>query len=214
MDASGKALFERPVAYNMYRAPTDNDRSQSEAWRRFHWQEMIPRIYAIQVEKEENNVCIISDGSLGWLGFDPSMRMKTKLRIYGTGEMKIFIQTRMADKRPSLPRFGLRMFLPKSFAQMEYLGYGPEESYLDKRQSSYWGRFAPTIDALYVDYIRPQENGSHCGCTWVQIANTYTQLGVYAQSQFSFNASRYTQEELELKGTIMNWNPVAAPCCA
>lgn len=47
----------------------------------------------------------------------------------------------MSNKVTFLPRFGIRLFLPRSFTQVRYYGYGPYESYADKRQASYMGRF-------------------------------------------------------------------------
>ena len=49
---------------------------------------------------------------------------------------------------------------------------------------------------MHEGYIRPQENGSHFDCDYVEASNP--QFGILAVSSqpFSFNASIYTQEEL------------------
>ena len=97
---------------------------------------------------------------------------------------------------PSLPRLGLRLFLPESMNQVDYCGMGPQESYVDKHRASYHGFFNATVADLHQDYIRPQENGSHSDCNEVTISDSDRSLTALALSPFSFNASHYTQEEL------------------
>ena len=43
----------------------------------------------------------------------------------------------------------------------------------------------------------PQENGSHFDCDYVDIANGQFGFAAASEKTFSFNASVYTQEELE-----------------
>ncbi|MDO5132294.1 MAG: glycoside hydrolase family 2 TIM barrel-domain containing protein [Eubacteriales bacterium] len=52
---------------------------------------------------------------------------------------------------------------------------------------------------LHEDYIRPQENGSHCDCDYVTLCDNSYSLTAYSTVPFSFNASVYTQEELTAK---------------
>ena len=122
--------------------------------------------------------------------------------------MSIAVKARIADQRPPLPRFGLRLFIPRVFEDVSYLGYGPQESYSDKRQSSYFGHFLTTVDRMHEDYIRPQENGAHFGCCKLTLLNESLALDVRSANPFSFNASPYTQEELAEKKH--NWELV--PC--
>ena len=76
---------------------------------------------------------------------------------------------------------------------------GPYESYADKHQASCYGRYRTDVAGLHEDYIRPQENGSHMGCDYVQLSDENSGLAAVSEQTFSFNASVYTQEELEKK---------------
>ena len=89
---------------------------------------------------------------------------------------------------------------------MSYFGYGPHESYIDKHRASYMDLFATTVSALHQDYIRPQENGSHYNCSFVQVGG-FTAVG---RRPFSFNASEYTPEELT--GKAHNYELEKAGC--
>ena len=119
--------------------------------------------------------------------------------VHGGGQLDVDIQGQRNTEFRFLPRFGLRLFLNKQLDQVDYCGYGPMESYLDKRRAASYGRFGGNMDSLHEDYIRPQENGSHFGCDWVTLSGDKLGLQVVSQEPFSFNASLYTQEELETK---------------
>ena len=102
---------------------------------------------------------------------------------------------------PFLPRFGLRLFVPKPMRQIAYCGLGPNESYIDKRRSSYHGVFSGTPESLFEPYIKPQENGNHHDCDWASVASDDTELLVLRAGDhaFDFQALPYTQEELTAK---------------
>lgn len=52
---------------------------------------------------------------------------------------------------------------------------------------------------LHEDYIRPQENGSHCDCDYVKVESDTAVLTAAGEKTFAFNASLYTAEELTEK---------------
>ena len=74
---------------------------------------------------------------------------------------------------------------------------GPRESYRDKQQASSHGLYRTKVDKLHEDYIRPQENGSHFDCDYVEMSGTQFGIAVAGEHTFSFNASHYTQEILQ-----------------
>ena len=59
------------------------------------------------------------------------------------------------------PRVGVRFDLPPELRQASWFGTGPNESYPDTRRAARVGRFAADIDELNVAYSRPQETGHH-----------------------------------------------------
>ena len=78
-----------------------------------------------------------------------------------------------------------------------YYGMGPHESYRDKHQSTSHGLYRAKVSEMHEDYIMPQENSSHFDCDYVELANGQFGIAVASEKTFSFNASVYTQEELE-----------------
>lgn len=187
------------VLYNLWRAPTDNDAAIRREWERFALDRLEPRVYDTQIAPLEKGVAVTSQVSLGWMTHMPFMRLTTTVTVLPGGSLTITLDGQVTPKRPVLPRFGLRLMLPPDFNEAEYLGYGPHESYADKRQSDWWGAFRETIDSAREDHIRPQESGSHMGCTALTVKSSRAALAVHADEPFSFHFSRYSQEELTQK---------------
>ena len=117
--------------------------------------------------------------------------------IDGTGKIHADMLMEKDPEFPVLPRFGIRLFLEKGMEEVAYFGMGPQESYRDKHQGSYHGLFRAKVAELHEDYIRPQENGSHFDCDYVQAEGARYGLTAVSDDTFSFQASEYTQEELE-----------------
>ena len=119
-----------------------------------------------------------------------------------------------------LPRFGIRLFLNKSFDSAEYYGYGPYESYADKHRASYMGLFEDKISNMHEDYIRPQENSSHWGCKYASVTDGNTVIRFESDGDFSFNASEYTPKRsspesattLELENARATSSALTARC--
>ena len=117
--------------------------------------------------------------------------------IDGNGTISSQISAVKEEEFPELPRFGIRLFLNKKLENVSYFGMGPQESYRDKCQGSSHGCYRAKVSQLHEDYIRPQENGSHFDCDYVTAANTQFGITAVSEQPFSFQASVYTQEELE-----------------
>jgi beta-galactosidase len=192
-------LIEKPLEFNAFRAPTDNDCSVKNDWYKFHFNELITKVYSIDTAREDNCITVTSHTALGWYAYHNTFDLMNEIRVYSSGQVSLSSKVKVADKRPYLPRFGLRLFLNQEFSEVEYYGYGSQESYIDKHRSTYKGIFSQRIWEMHEDYIKPQENSSHYGCEYVKISNGTQSLTVEAEKDFSFNASQYSQEELAKK---------------
>lgn len=193
--AGGAEMIAKPVEYNFFRTPVDNDTMRWE-WYAAHLNDYIVKVYETGIAEEENCVVIHVKQSFGWSIHQPFARMEAEYRIDGNGGLDVSCSAKTSNKVDLLPRFGLRMFVPKEYNRVEYYGYGPFESYIDKHQASYIGNFSSAIPDMHEDYIKPQENGSHYGCTRMAVIGPGASLVFCNPEGFSFNASEYTQEEL------------------
>ncbi len=192
-------LLERPMEFNIWRAPTDNDRNIKQEWRKAQYDCTVTRAYGTKTEVEEDKISIETSLSISAVYIQRILNIKAVWTILPDGAVDVDLKVEKNPVFPFLPRFGLRLFLPKSMTKVTYCGIGPEESYIDKRRAGYHGVFDTDVKAMHEDYIRPQENGSHFDCDYVILQGGKAALTVAGEETFSFNASVYTQEELTEK---------------
>ena len=95
-----------------------------------------------------------------------------------------------------LPRFGFRFTLPEGMEDVRYFGYGPTESYEDKRNATRLSYFRTTATANFENYIRPQENGAHAYCRLADVTSVQGHGLFFAAQSFSFSVSHYSPEQL------------------
>ncbi len=195
IEVDGKNILDKPIEWNFFRAPTDNDIMKND-WYRAHLNDYVPKIYESSAEITGNEVVIKLSHSFGWNINQPFCVANSEIRVNGNGDITVRTDGKMSNKVELLPRFGLRLFLNDGFDSVRYYGYGPHESYIDKHHASYMGEFSANIADMHEDYIRPQENSSHYGCLFSEISDGENILRFEASEPFSFNASVYTQEEL------------------
>lgn len=196
---AGQPLLDRPMELNIWRAPTDNDRKIKLDWYAAHYDKAYARAYDTTYEISDGAVCIRSTMSMIAPIVQRFMDIQTQWTIYGDGRISVCMDVRRNPEFPELPRFGLRLFMPKAMEQVTYYGYGPFESYCDKHQASSHGVFSSSVAFMHEDYLRPQENGSHFDCDYVILQGGGTCLAAVGDIPFSFNSSFFTQEELTEK---------------
>ena len=199
MKFAGREYLNHPMELNIWRAPTDNDMYIKSEWKKAHYDKAYTRAYTTEVVQGKHGVKITSHASVVAETVQKILDVTITWKIEAAGKIDADIEVTKDDEFPDLPRFGVRMFLDKKLSAARYFGMGPQESYCDKHQASSHGLYQANVDDLHEDYIRPQENGSHYDCEYVELNNSRYGIVVSAENAFSFNASYYTQEELEEK---------------
>lgn len=183
----------KPVEWNIWRAPTDNDRNIRSDWENAGFDREKPFVYDTSYEKSENSVTIKCHSALIPAAQRKTADIYSEWTVYSEGTIDLSAKVNIEDVMPVLPRFGLRIFT--SGEEVSYYAYGPHESYSDKHLCSYLDNFTQSVDEMYEDYIKPQENGSRFEARYVETEK----LRVSSDIPFSFNVSHYTQEELTKK---------------
>ena len=199
MKFAGREYLNHPMELNIWRAPTDNDMYIKSEWKKAHYDRAYTRAYTTEVVQGRHGVKIIRHASVVAKTVQKILDVMIAWKIDDIGRIDADIAVTKDDEFPDLPRFGVRMFLDKKLTDARYFGMGPQESYRDKHQAASHGLYRANVGDLHEDYIRPQENGSHYDCEYVELNNSRYGIVVSAENAFSFNASYYTQEELEKK---------------
>jgi len=202
-----KEILKKPLSFNFMRAPLDNDPMKAE-WFGAHLHDFEVKVFSSRIEPSEDgkSIRIIVEQGFVWSTNQPFLYGTVIYTISEETGLSVNFDFTATRKIFMLPRIGLRMFLDKAFDKVEYFGYGPTESYIDKHQATWVGKFKTKVGDMYEPYIRPQENSSHYGCRYVKLSGkklaivcSGTEPKSGTRKNISFNASHFTEEELWTK---------------
>jgi beta-galactosidase/beta-glucuronidase len=174
---AGRDLLARGPLLNVWRAPTDNDRSGGmvravEDWRAAgldRLQHQVRGVEASQVQPQvarieiRSHVCAPDCAD----GFD----CEYTYTVYGSGDVAIDTNVLPGKNLPHLPRVGLQMVLPGGYETFTWYGRGPHETYVDRKAGAQVGVHTGLVDDQYVPYVVPQENGNKTDVRWVALTD-------------------------------------------
>lgn len=200
LKVNDKDVIEKPMQWNIMRAGTDNDRNVINSWINAGYARIISKAYNVKAACTKSGVKIKADVNISAVSMRSILKLKAKWLVRNDGVIKLCVKALFNDNEPYkpmpfLPRFGIRAFLPNSYKNVKYYGYGPYESYSDKHIASYVGLFDSTVGEQFEDYIKPQENSSHFNCKYMSVSSEISSVEAFGKG-FMFNTSEYTQEEL------------------
>jgi beta-galactosidase len=197
MVCRNSVLLGSEAAFNIWRAPIDNDRNLRGRWEDAGYRRARSHAYTLTARDIGGAVSVEGRIALSSAPKQPVLRMDVRWLITSDGAIALSVDATRDMRMPWLPRLGLRMFLPKDMINAEYWGMGPYESYIDGHQASSWGHYRTTAEANHTDYPMPQENGSHCGVRRVVVTNASgSGLDCRAEQDFSMNLSPYSLDAL------------------
>jgi beta-galactosidase len=198
LNYNGFDMVSAKPKFNIWRAPVDNDMRIKVNWMNEGYHRLDTHVYSVDIiEQTGKYITFSTDFSLSGYSIKPVIRAKALWTVYGSGDIILDVDAKVRENTPFLPRFGLQMTMPEGNELVEYFGYGPHESYIDKHHSTYKSRFSNTVDGMFENYLMPQENGSHYATEWAAVTNlTGAGLLFVGMEDFSFNVSHYTPEDL------------------
>ena len=204
-ETAGKPLIDAGPLANFWRAPTDNDGGQrgggiAKTWSEDGFDTFASKLLSYKVTKAPNGAQKLSvKTTLGAPIVDKRIDAAYDWTIHPNGDLELTysITPIGAWKSPALPRAGLRLALPATQDSVQWYGLGPGEGYIDTKAGLRLGRWAAPVDALFFNYIFPQENGNRTETRWAAFADDYGRgFMVTADKPFDFSASWFTQENL------------------
>ena len=194
----GKSMLASPVTPTIWRAPTDNDRKIRKKWldKKYAYDCVEIKCYGTEVKKVDDGVEISARISLAAPNTEPVIKGSISYLISEGCPITLGCSMEVKADAPTLPRFGFEFKLPEHFEDITYFGYGPYESYEDKRLASRLSLFRTTATENFEPYLRPQENSAHYGCRWAAATATVGHGILFAADSFSLSASHYSPKAL------------------
>ncbi|MEQ8474497.1 MAG: glycoside hydrolase family 2 TIM barrel-domain containing protein [Marinoscillum sp.] len=193
-DLKMKAL---PEPY-FWRAPTDNDfgnhmPSALGVWRTAHDYRVVE---SVEIgDQTKDGLSINVDYMLKGL----NVPYRIGYLIKNDGSIKVTPSIDLTSTElPELPRFGMRVRLPKSWDSLSYYGRGPEENYADRKSATFIGVYNDQVANQKMPYIRPQEFGYHTDTRWVSLLD-HSGKGIVVEGDqaLGFSALNVATEDLD-----------------
>jgi len=185
----GEEVLKTPLHINFTRY-TDNERGFLWGpWR--HWRLKDAKPIVRSMEKTEKGYLV--KGAVVADCVPPLVEFTVEYAVEGSA-LTIGLSYQVAKRLTCLPRFGLEFGVDKGKNAFSYLGFGPYESYPDKRAACTYNYFDSTAEENYdTGYVRPQESGSHASTRYLAVKDLFA---LTAQKPFSFSVNPYTTEQL------------------
>lgn len=186
----------------VFRAPLDNDRSFGN-WLAKDWKNHsleTPRREVLSplslVKTTDEGACY--EMSERYHYAQGSIAVRSTYTLYPDGTVDMQQDYTAEGELPELPRIGLQLHLPASHNRLSWYGYGPGESYPDRKSACSIGRWESRVSEQYTHYPRPQDGGNHEGVSDLTLsAGRGRALRVTAlETPFSFAALPYTAQDL------------------
>lgn len=192
--SSGKAYLAKPAVFTAWRAPTDNDRNIRHEWQRAGYDRLMQNCStAPAVEYKDGCAVINYKVTLGRSTFPVAISLDVSYTVYGDGALKVDYSARVREGLVFLPRFGMEFAFIEG-DRISYYGYGPGDSYIDKRLSTRPGLYTARVKDCHEPYIKPQEYGSHYGTRAAAIYDLAGDGAVFT-GNFEFTAAPYSAKE-------------------
>ena len=199
---NGTEMLLAPMVPTIWRAPTDNDRNVKNKWYERGYDRAKAEFYGWGTpEVAPDRVTLRAEIALSVPGLRPHLKATVAYTVSAEGltvACDAHVRAEILDGAP-LPRFGFRLTMPEGCEDVRYFGYGPVESYADKRLAARLGDFRTTVTENYVPYIRPQENGAHDGCRFAAVSDIGGQGLYFTADDFSLTATHFSPEQLTEK---------------
>lgn len=181
---------------NFWRAPNDND--YGNGWPK--------RTQAYKTASKEFNAGTSVDKTAEGAVLKVTYELPTGnvydvvYNVYSNGIVKVTADFKGVESENPIevPRVGLRMRLPISAENYTYFGRGPQETYWDRKAGARMGIWETSATESYVPYVRPQENGHHVDCQWLEF-DDMTLVG-----GFGFNALRNSVEDFDSEEAVQH----------
>ena len=204
----------------LWRAPTDNDRSSSrgsfelaapedtagegapgpsseQRWRERGLDRLVHRVREVSHDHDQLLVDVRVAAANGDLFVDVTYRW-----LHDHDELRLRVEVTPSSRWDcTWPRVGVRFDLPAELQTARWFGTGPLESYPDTERAARVGKFEAMIDDLDVNYSRPQETGHRSRLRTLEIADadqvrlSMATVATATGHRPGFTLSRYTPQQ-------------------
>jgi beta-galactosidase len=205
----GEEQLFSPLVPNFWRAPTDNDRGNRMAERHAVWRQAAEhaRVGGVRIRREVDETAFVQVDQTYPDAADTAGTLT--YTFTPVGDIRVTFKVEPKGKGlASLPRVGLTMQIPLAYDQVTWLGRGPHESYADRKDAAFFGKYTLNARDFYFPYVEPQECGNRTDTLWVTFTDrTGKGIRITGDPKINFGVLPYTAGELSARKHPWELNP-------
>jgi len=200
----GNELITNIPKPNFWRPPTDNDIGNHMPGRYAQWKiaslylsnKLFENMQVIfpDVETKEDSVVITYTYHMPTV---PASQCSLSYTVFGDGTIDVKLTYDPVRELGDMPEFGVIFKLDADYDRIEWYGYGPEETYIDRMKGAKLGIYRNKVTDNMAEYLVPQECGNKVGVRYAKVVNAKGRGLLFTGDEFHFSALPYTPHELE-----------------
>ncbi|GLI56960.1 beta-galactosidase [Propionigenium maris DSM 9537] len=194
-----REVIERSPAFNMWRAPIDNDMYVKKIWDKKYFKHTAESVFSVDYNIEDKFVEVTTTTRVAPPVFEYGYDITYIYRIYNSGILEVSLKGVPKNEFPAmLPKLGLQLGIKGDYSKTAWYGRGEGESYCDSKLANLLGVYRMDVEGLFTNYVYPQENGNRTDTMWVSLTtNKGDGLFIKGSRPIDFSAHYYTTEDLE-----------------
>jgi beta-galactosidase len=185
---------------SLFRAPTDNDAppGNSPTTAANRWRAMgLDRLDVEDQQVQRTNTGLTRTTTY----FAAAGCIVHTQRLRSTGDqVEVSAEVTLPDTCLDVPRVGAAFTLPGDasgpFDDLSWFGFGPGDSYPDRRAAVRLGRWETSVRDQAVPFVVPQEFGLHLDTRWFTIGNGTMAITVTPSTPMAFSALPWSTDDL------------------
>jgi evolved beta-galactosidase subunit alpha len=203
VERDGYRVVHEGPKLNFWRAPIDNDMYLVEDYRKKYFMHLMHEVVEDFIYEEKNDHVLIKVITMnGTTNSSWYYSCTYEYKIYPSGDILFSVEGvpsgRIENAPSMIPRIGVKMKINQDCFNAKWYGRGPGESYADSKQCNLFGVYEKSVEELFTNYVKPQENGNRTDCRWVRLVNDRG-VGIIAATRESFDFSAMYYEVIDLE---------------
>lgn len=220
LSVSGRNILKAPMKFTMWRAPIDNEMFEKAKYLKAGLDDASAYETKTEISEHDGTVSVTSHFKMMCATKYPLYSMAAEWTVFADGRIALHLKADIekgltfdqatlggspddifgdnAVAVDYLPRFGIEAELDKSFDTVEYFGMGPGDSYVDRHNASFMGKFENKVVKEFTNHIMPQDCGNHWN-TYFAYVHDQQGVGIAVSetgAPFEFAAIPYNSNEL------------------
>lgn len=211
---NGKSLISNPLKLNVFRLPTDNDKTQTATWDATGIRQLSVSAGNWSIENVGSRITLNITNTYAAVS---STVFKVKLSFTVMSDGAVFVNSLIEpqNKNMILPRTGFRLEMPAGFENLTWFGRGPQDSYSDRKEAAFEGLYHSTVMQQWERYALPQETGNKENTRWMALTDPLGDGILYVSAdEMAASATHFRPEDLYVNQNSRAKHPYQANLCA